>query len=33
MLDDGVEFVGEENVVQVDTDNTANFKVARELLM
>jgi len=33
MLDDIVKFVGEENVVQVVTDNVANFKVARELLM
>ncbi|BAT78941.1 hypothetical protein VIGAN_02170400, partial [Vigna angularis var. angularis] len=33
MLDDVVEFVGDENVVQVVTDNAANFKVARELLM
>ncbi|XP_022635871.1 uncharacterized protein LOC106758329 [Vigna radiata var. radiata] len=33
MLDDVVEFVGEENVVQVVTDNVANFKAAGELLM
>ncbi|BAT78621.1 hypothetical protein VIGAN_02132200, partial [Vigna angularis var. angularis] len=33
MLDDVVEFVGEENVVQVVTDNAANFKAAGELLM
>jgi len=33
MLDDAVEFVGEENVVQVVTDNAANFKAAGELLM
>jgi len=33
MLDDVVEFVGEENVVQVITDNAANFKAAGELLM
>ena len=33
MLDDVVKFVGEENVVQVITDNVANFKAARELLM
>jgi len=33
MLDDVVEFVGEENVVHVVTDNVANFKVARDLLM
>ncbi|XP_022632372.1 uncharacterized protein LOC111240829 [Vigna radiata var. radiata] len=33
MLDDVVEFVGEENVVQVVTDNAANFKAAEELLM
>ena len=33
MLDDVVEFVGEENVVQVVTDNAANFKTAKELLM
>ncbi|KAL5137515.1 hypothetical protein HKD37_10G027871 [Glycine soja] len=32
MLDD-VKFVGEENVVQVITDNAANFKAAGELLM
>ncbi|XP_052736558.1 uncharacterized protein LOC108336843 [Vigna angularis] len=33
MLDDVVEFVGQENVVQVVTDNAANFKAAGELLM
>jgi len=33
MLDDVVEFVGEENVVQVVTDNAANFKAAGDLLM
>ena len=33
MLDDVVEFVGEENVVQVITDNAANFKAAGELLI
>ncbi|XP_028220244.1 uncharacterized protein LOC114401864 [Glycine soja] len=33
MLDDVVKFVGEENVVQVITDNAANFKAAGELLM
>ncbi|XP_052727463.1 uncharacterized protein LOC108329753 [Vigna angularis] len=33
MLDDVVEFVGEENVVQVVIDNAANFKAAGELLM
>ncbi|XP_052724958.1 uncharacterized protein LOC128194155 [Vigna angularis] len=33
MLDDVVEFVGEENVVQVVTNNAANFKAAGELLM
>jgi len=33
MLDDVVEFVGEENVVQVVTDNAANFKAAGELLI
>jgi len=33
MLDDVVNFVGEENVVQVITDNAANYKVAGELLM
>ena len=33
MLDDVVELVGEENVVQVGTDNSANFKAAEELLM
>ncbi|XP_068497678.1 uncharacterized protein [Phaseolus vulgaris] len=33
MLDDAVEFVGEENVLQVVTDNAANFKAGGELLM
>ncbi|XP_017423543.2 uncharacterized protein LOC108332746 [Vigna angularis] len=33
MLDDVVEFVGQENVVQVVTDNAANFKAVGELLM
>jgi len=33
MLDDVVEFVREENVVQVVTDNAANFKVVGDLLM
>lgn len=33
MLDDIVEKVGEENVVQVVTDNAANYKAAGKLLM
>jgi len=33
MLDDFIEFVGEENVVQMITNNTANFEAARDLLM
>ena len=33
MLDDIVTFVGEENVVQLITDNVANSKAAGELLM
>ncbi|XP_058732905.1 uncharacterized protein LOC131604487 [Vicia villosa] len=33
MLDDAVEFVGEENVIQVVTDNAANFKAGGEQLM
>jgi len=33
MLDAIVERIGEENVVQVVTDNTANYKVAGQLLM
>jgi len=33
MLDDVVELVGEEYVVQVVTDNAANYKVAGEMLM
>ena len=33
MLDEVVEEVGEENVVQVVTDNTANYKAAGEMLM
>jgi len=32
-MDDVVELVGEENVVQVVTDNVANFKAIVELLM
>ncbi|XP_058726393.1 uncharacterized protein LOC131597734 [Vicia villosa] len=33
MLDDVVNLVGEENVVQVVTDNAANYKAAGEMLM
>lgn len=33
MLDDVVEAVGEDNVIQVVTDNAANFKAGGELLM
>jgi len=33
MLDDAVEFVGEESVLQVVTNNAANFKAGGELLM
>ena len=33
MMDDVVEEVGEENVIQVVTDNAANYKAAGELLM
>nr|XP_007147219.1 hypothetical protein PHAVU_006G105700g [Phaseolus vulgaris]ESW19213.1 hypothetical protein PHAVU_006G105700g [Phaseolus vulgaris] len=33
MIDDIVEEVGEENVIQVVTDNAANYKAAGELLM
>ena len=33
MLDDVVNFVGEENVIQVVTNNAANYKAAGELLM
>ncbi|KAH1213868.1 hypothetical protein GmHk_14G041740 [Glycine max] len=33
MLDDVVNFVREENVVQVITDNATNYKASRELLM
>lgn len=33
MFDDTVEKVGEDNVVQVVTDNGANYKAAGELLM
>ena len=33
MLDDVVEYVGEVNIVQVVTDNAANFKAAGDLLM
>ena len=33
MIDDIVEKVGEENIIQVVTDNTANYKAAGELLM
>ncbi|XP_057755684.1 uncharacterized protein LOC130974860 [Arachis stenosperma] len=33
MLEDAVEFVGEENVVQIVTDNAANYKAAGERMM
>jgi hypothetical protein len=33
MIDDVVEEIGEENVVQIVTDNAANYKAAGELLM
>ncbi|XP_031391589.1 uncharacterized protein LOC116203792 [Punica granatum] len=33
MIDDIVDQVGEENVVQIVTDNTANYKAAGEMLM
>ncbi|XLR57114.1 hypothetical protein S83_007786 [Arachis hypogaea] len=33
MIDDVVEEVGEENVIQVVTDNAANYKAAGEMLM
>ncbi|XP_057744932.1 uncharacterized protein LOC130962782 [Arachis stenosperma] len=33
ILEDAVEFVGEENVVQIVTDNAANYKAAGEKLM
>jgi hypothetical protein len=33
MLDDVVEIVGEDNVVQIVTDNAANYKAAGDLLM
>ena len=33
MLDDIVEEIGEENVVQIVTDNAANYKATDELLM
>ena len=33
MLDDVVDAVGEDNVIQVVTDNAANFKAGGELLM
>ena len=33
LLDDVVEEVGEENVIQVVTDNASNYKKAGELLM
>jgi len=33
LLDDVVNFVGEENVIQVVTDNAANYKAVGELLM
>lgn len=33
MLDGVVEFVGEHNVIQVVTNNAANFKAGGELLM
>jgi len=32
MLDHAIEFVGEENVVQVVTNNATNFKAVGELL-
>ena len=33
MLDEVVDRVGEENVVQLVTDNAANYKLAGEMLM
>jgi hypothetical protein len=33
MLDDAVEFVGEENVIQEVADHAANFKAGGELLI
>ncbi|MCI61752.1 hypothetical protein A2U01_0083009, partial [Trifolium medium] len=33
MIDEVVEEVGEENVVQVVTNNVANYKVVGEMLM
>lgn len=33
MLHDVIKVVGEENIVQVVTDNTLNYKLAREILM
>ncbi|PSS34880.1 RuvB-like [Actinidia chinensis var. chinensis] len=33
MLDEVMEKVGEENIVQVVTDNASNYKLAREMLM
>lgn len=33
MLDDAVTYVGEEHVVQIVTDNAANFKAAGEMVM
>jgi len=33
MLDDAIEFIGEENVVQVVTNNAINVKTVGELLM
>ena len=33
MLDDIIEEVGEDNVVQIGTDNATNYKAAGELLM
>ena len=33
MLDEVVDRVGEENVVQVVTDNATNYKLAGEMLM
>jgi len=33
MLDDIVEEIGEENVVQIVTENAANYKAASELLI
>ncbi|XLT67594.1 hypothetical protein HN873_024033, partial [Arachis hypogaea] len=33
IIDDVVEDIGEENVIEVVTDNVANYKVVREMLM